>query len=310
MTKQQQTGKAFECALADALCASVMNSRLVHDTAYEITRRALDGMTAAERQMYVKAAVAAVKHIMELEPVLSGEDLITIGIQKDSIGQQGDVRDIITIRDNDGWKIGFSAKNNSAVVKNPRLSSSIDFGRNWVGIPCSQQYMDSVKVVFDRIRELMQSGVVNWRDVPNKNDSIYKPILDAFRRELRTLAEHDPHVPENLVRYVVGRHDFYKIMKRDQQHVVRIEGYNLNGTLNKGSVGGVKVKRLKMPARLREVVTKGRTRVLVSLDEGWEFSFRIHSAETKLIPSLKFDIQLVGAPILLYSNDRHWKDNV
>lgn len=32
------------------------------------------------------------------------------------------------------------------------------------------------------------------------------------------------------------------------------------------------------------------------LDNGWQFSFRIHNASTKAEASLKFDIQIIGMP--------------
>ena len=32
------------------------------------------------------------------------------------------------------------------------------------------------------------------------------------------------------------------------------------------------------------------------LDNGWQLSFRIHSASTKVEPSLKFDVQFIGMP--------------
>ncbi len=37
------------------------------------------------------------------------------------------------------------------------------------------------------------------------------------------------------------------------------------------------------------------------LDEGWQISFRIHNASTLIEPSLKFDIQLIGNPPVLFT---------
>ena len=42
------------------------------------------------------------------------------------------------------------------------------------------------------------------------------------------------------------------------------------------------------------------------MDNGWQISFRIHSASSKVEPSLKFDIQLVGQPIVLFIIDMPW----
>ena len=37
------------------------------------------------------------------------------------------------------------------------------------------------------------------------------------------------------------------------------------------------------------------------LDGGWEISFRIHSADDPIVPSLKFDVKLLGNPPILFS---------
>ena len=42
------------------------------------------------------------------------------------------------------------------------------------------------------------------------------------------------------------------------------------------------------------------------LDQGWQFSFRIHNAATDVEPSLKFDIQIIGMPTTIISIDCKW----
>ena len=37
------------------------------------------------------------------------------------------------------------------------------------------------------------------------------------------------------------------------------------------------------------------------LDEGWQISLRIHTAKDKIESSLKFDIQLIGNPPVLFT---------
>lgn len=41
---------------------------------------------------------------------------------------------------------------------------------------------------------------------------------------------------------------------------------------------------------------KSKTTVIMSFDNGWQFSFRIHNAKDTVEPSLKFDVQIVGMP--------------
>ncbi|CAN0052520.1 unnamed protein product, partial [Chrysoparadoxa australica] len=55
---------------------------------------------------------------------------------------------------------------------------------------------------------------------------------------------------------------------------------------------------------LIEVVYQGdsSTTLIVSLNEGWQISFRIHSAKSTVEPSLKFDINLISTPHRLFTN--------
>lgn len=43
------------------------------------------------------------------------------------------------------------------------------------------------------------------------------------------------------------------------------------------------------------------------LDRGWQFTFRIHNASSKVESSLKFDIQIIGMPTSIVSIDCKWK---
>ena len=44
----------------------------------------------------------------------------------------------------------------------------------------------------------------------------------------------------------------------------------------------------------------------IYLDEGWQFSFRIHNASTYVENSLKFDIQIVWMPTSIISIESKW----
>jgi len=88
---------------------------------------------------------------------------------------------------------------------------------------------------------------------------------------------------------------------------VEIQAYNLYGTLNlpfESVKPKAKIPKLKLPTRLIEIVYQDNstTTLLVSLNEGWQISFRIHNASSRVEPSLKFDINLVSAPHTLFTN--------
>jgi len=136
------------------------------------------------------------------------------------------------------------------------------------------------------------------------------PVLNAFRNELRILDNSNVGtVPAKLLSYLLGNEDFYKIIKRTRK--TEIYGFNLNGTLNKSSKHTkpiAKVTRLKLPTRIIDLAFKENSTdtLLLFCDEGWQISFRIHNASSRVEPSLKFDINLIGQPPALYSHHLNW----
>ncbi|AXI99868.1 HaeIII restriction endonuclease [Cyclonatronum proteinivorum] len=225
----------------------------------------------------------------------------------DQAGQTGDVRDVLIIRSLQKWEIGISAKNNHRAVKHSRLSLNIDFGEKWLGVPCSQNYFDEIKPIFDMLGNLKASDKsTKWTSIENMHQVVYIPILNAFRKELLRLDKENPNiVAENLVQYLIGNEDFYKVIKGNKK--VEIQAYNLSGTLNlqfENVKPKARIPKLKLPSRLIEIVYQDNstTTLLVSLNEGWQISFRIHNASSRVEPSLKFDINLVSAPHTLFTN--------
>ena len=129
-------------------------------------------------------------------------------------------------------------------------------------------------------------------------------MLYAFQTEICRLAHENSQVLQILIEYLVGKHDFYKIMKYDTY--TQMQGYNLHGTLGRLSKGikpQYKIHVLRIPTEIvKTSITRGTTLCMI-LDNGWELSFRIHSAKSRVESSLKFDIQLIGIPNTMY-NDR------
>ncbi|MDA3891279.1 MAG: HaeIII family restriction endonuclease [Salinivirgaceae bacterium] len=253
--------------------------------------------------------------MLNLSNSISPEDILQLEIVSDSEGQSGDVRDVLAIRLlQQKWEIGISAKNNHRAVKHCRLSQKIDFGEKWIGIPCSRDYFDEIEPIFDFLTNLKQKDKnTKWTSIPNMHDKIYVPLLNAFRKELLRLdKEHPLQIPQKLVEYLIGNKDFYKVMKG--RNTVQVQAYNLHGTLNqpfKDINPKAKIQKLKLPTRLIEVVYEGdsKTTLIVSLNEGWQISFRIHSASSRVEPSLKFDINLISAPYTLFNNHIFIGDN-
>ncbi len=94
-------------------------------------------------------------------------------------------------------------------------------------------------------------------------------------------------MPKKLLHYLLGYYDFYKVAKINGTAV--IQSFNIQGNLMWG-------RKLPMPTTIENNRSATKTTILYSFDKGWQVSFRIHNAESKITPSLKFDVQLVGLP--------------
>ncbi|MDD2589555.1 MAG: HaeIII family restriction endonuclease [Fermentimonas sp.] len=315
MAKQTTTGKAFEYALLKELYVKIISLdkkvEIINNDPYNSAKNCFESFSVKEKELYSSVSNKAVEFLIDIEPRLINEisdlDTLELEILSDSEGQSGDVRDVIAIRLSQKWEIGVSAKNNHRAVKHSRLSQNIDFGNKWVGIPCSDLYFDEIKPIFDFLSEIkFKDRSTKWTSISDMHNKIYVPLLNAFSRELIRLDHDNPtKIPHKLVEYLIGNKDFYKVIKG--RNKVEIQAYNLHGTLNQ-SIGNIRPKaripKLKLPSRLIDIVYKenSKTTLIVTLDEGWQISFRIHNASSRVEPSLKFDINLISAPHTLFTN--------
>lgn len=317
-------GKAYEyaclIALKDHLSGRTEGMVTVTDSEAYRTARAAFGRAESEglADNLVRAANAAARVILRLEPQLQyGDDALVLVIQTDAQGIAGDVRDVVCIRGANGWEIGISCKHNHHAVKHSRLSATIDFGAEWLGIPCSQEYFRTVVPIFNELRDMRTEALTQgtatplWNDIPNKAERYYMPILEAFLAEMRLLADGNPNVPSKLIEYMLGRYDFYKVITDDRKETTRVEAINIAGTLNRPANGHrsiVDVARLRLPTRFYHMgmVPGSDNKVEIVCDEGWTLTMRIHNASSRIEPSLKFDVQLVSLPASVHAQVEPW----
>lgn len=315
VSTQTINGKAFEFALLYEFLERLKektNVSVVESDPLKTARKHFLSFSEKEQGTFRLVASFAVNFLIDIEPRLSNgineNDLLQLEIVADKAGQTGDVRDVLAIRALQKWEIGVSAKNNHRAVKHSRLSNDIDFGQKWLGFSCSDVYFEEVKPIFDNLAQLRAASKAKqkWDTLGDYHTSIYVPILNAFRNELLRLDKENPgDVAEKLIQYLIGNQDFYKVIKGNNK--VEIQAYNLHGTLNLPFLSikpKYKIQKLKLPNRLIEVVYQenSQTTLLVTLNEGWQISFRIHNASSRIEPSLKFDINLVSAPHSLFTN--------
>lgn len=315
---QVKTGKAFEYALAKEYYSFLSSIGLavqyVEDEKYYTAKSYYESCSDKEKELYDLSAKASIPTLIKLEPGLctqrSEEDVLFIRLAGDSEGGAGDVRDVIFSRTQVGWETGFSAKNNNDAVKHSRLSLSIDFGEKWLGYKVSENYWSQIRPIFHKLDSYKKQGLL-WSELGmDKYKEIYVPLLKAFMAELTLLDRKYSDVPQKLVEYLIGEKPFYKIIKDDTDNVIIVKAFNINSGLNK-TVSGQKskfsTKGITLPSRIVEIdfMNKGDIKnentIDLILDGGWEISFRIHNASSKVEPSLKFDIRLLGNPPILFT---------
>lgn len=241
----------------------------------------------------------AVSHILEKERGrLSGAGLIAISA--DAKGAAGDVRDVSVCTATHTF--GVSCKNNSKAYKHSRISRKIDFVKKWHlnESGCSHEYLGKASPVFEELEKICaedkQSGRVSlWSERGQEFISAtYLSLITAFRDELLRIKlisrEAEGEMASAFAQYVVGKHDFYKLIVLPKQ--AEIEAYNFKASLS--------VSRMKLPTRLIDVSVRGNNTLVATFDRGYAFTLRIHSASSRVQSSLKFDIKADGTPSDLY----------
>lgn len=314
-SKQMTTGKAFEYALLfqfEEKLKNKTNIEVIKNSSFEIAKGCFENVSENEKSDYLLTASFAVNFLMDIEPRLvndiSEKDILQLEILSDQHGKDGDVRDVLAIRLLQKWEIGVSAKNNHQAVKHSRLSSNIDFGEKWLKMKSSEEYFKTIKPIFDSLEKIKRenNGKKKWSDLGDYHDSIYVPILNAFIKELKNIYKKDSiKVAQNLVKYLVGNKDFYKVIK--YKNSLQIQAYNLNGTLNlpfKNILPKYKTSKVPLPTEITDICFKkdSKTTVIITMNNDWALSFRIHNASSKVEPSLKFDVNLLKSPKKLFKN--------
>ncbi|MEI3395688.1 MAG: HaeIII family restriction endonuclease [Clostridia bacterium] len=308
-------GRAYEYICIETLNSEINKYRkaaIEESSTYEVAKECWNIVDKETKDIFKQSALTATFSIFELEPMITekGEDCLVLKMQKDSEGEIGDVRDIIIIRNAEKWEIGLSIKHNHFAVKHSRLGPKLDFGERWYGIKCSDEYWNEIIPIFDFINSKKELKL-KWSDLENKERDVYIPLLNAFMKEIKRNTDKHPELPKKLVEYLLGEFDFYKVISIDSKKITQIQTYNLRGTLNKPSKKE-KPKTIipiaKLPTRIVNIDFKPESKNTIELymNEGWQFSFRIHNASTYVENSLKFDIQIVGMPTSIISIDCKW----
>ncbi|XRD24515.1 HaeIII family restriction endonuclease [Lysinibacillus fusiformis] len=221
---------------------------------------------------------------------------------EDHAGKLGDVSDIKIEAYNQTTLdiINFSLKHNSTALKHSRLSGVPE----WLGIPTESDvyitYTEDLEKNWIKIQQDILEYQSKHNDIissfsdlnkiaPNykynysyeANYRIATSLFNAYKDE-RKMVEH-------LFKYLVGE-NYYKI--------------NLKSKLKKPKIEILRFLDVPLPSSYT-VSRNNKGYIILSFNNGWIISLRLHSAATKLSKSLKFDAKLTNtrnvlpAPIIL-----------
>jgi hypothetical protein len=292
MATQTINGKAFEWSVGCAITRLTGYTVITNESSIKnkecYKNKELSGKLKDEHN---RNAEAAIRHIIKKES-LSGSGYIKF--LSDAAGKAGDVRDIVII--NQDKEIGISCKTHHEAFKHSRLSKANNFIKRW-GLNengCSDVYFEEIEPIFNELREIKKTSnnQKKWSELSGVPERFYWPLLNAFGKEI--VKSDSQEMCNNFIKYIVGNKDFYKIMS--QKKLVKVQAFNLNGTLN--------ALQPKLPTRIEKITNKNSSEYskIIFFNKGWQFSFRIHSASSKVEPSLKFDITAISLSPDIYTH--------
>jgi hypothetical protein len=305
-TSQVDNGKAFEYTVAQAL-SEALDLPIIESPEFQNTKKCFERVSPKLQERFPIASTLAIQHIIEKESKnLTSKEPQAIWVASDSIGQKGDVRDVV-VKCKDS-EIGISCKTNHDDFKHSRLSGTANFVKKWGLDPegCSQEYWDVVKPLFAELKQIRKDSETKalWSDQKDVPSRFYWKVLDAFEAELLRLtapeAPRAAQVTKSLISYIIGIDDFYKVISRPDQ--VEIQGFNLNGTLA--------VSKTRYPEHVIGIdrLDGGQYSKTVRFNRGFTFNFRIHSASSRVEPSLKFAVSAISLPPAeIYTNHISFK---
>jgi hypothetical protein len=298
---QVKNGNAFEYACVVALDKVISNYQsvtVVRDQRMVDCQDSFNTFSVENRNIMIKAAKSGISTILDYEPYLleSNPNGVEIQLNPMRTGKKGDVRDILIAHRETNWEIGISAKHNHHAVKHQRLSPNIDFGQLWFNIDTPGVYFDSLNETWLYLREQKEYGTL-WSDIDKTK--IYRTVLESFCNALETMNRSNYFLAARFLEYLLGRHDFYKVivLTKEQQTIVR--PFNIHNTLHKKSINGINSRSkstMKLPKQILRIEMVDDANVIVYFDKGWTVKMRIHNASSVVEPSLKFDVQLEGVP--------------
>lgn len=296
---EERSGTAFEYALAVSL-EKTTSAKIASSPTIDRTKEKFSQLPSDKRSQITKCADRAAVYLLEVDSRLTSDTPMTIGFNSSRNAQVNhDVRDLIV--ESSAFTIGISCKVNNSDLRHSRLSGTADFVREWglASSGASRIYWEGVKPVFYQLRQMSSKGL-RWDDVypgdsklrnQKKMSGVVAPVLDCWEQELLLLIEKEQELAPRLTRYLLGSKSYWKVVARvpssaSARSSVSVQRFNLEGDMPG--------KLLAMPSKVLGCAIKigspARERI-VTCDNDFTFGFRLHTAESEVIPSLKFAVK-------------------
>lgn len=311
-SKQNESGRAFEYAVMWALLREFRRNHFKVDLhrgkAFQQARIAYGGTIDSTKEELKLAAVAGIETFCLLEPRLFDQNdkgkLTKMFLSEDAAGKKSDPRDIVVERDN--WHLGLSAKHESPWIKSPRLSNLASFGNDWIGVECTQIYKADIQAAFSPIQPHFDE---EWKGLPKPvKDALYKSVAKAFSDELIRLEQQfGSCVPENLMRFLLGNYDYYKLLRKGK--TTQLVPFNIHGSLSRKSKSGrpvTNIMQLPLPTRFLKIEQHSWNKLRLYFDAGWTIEMRVHNKDSRIKQSLAFETEVVGQPSALVTLLMPW----
>lgn len=288
--QEERSGSAFEYALIEAIGQQIGVAPLENAA---LERARLKYESSAHRTHLLRCAENAVQYIAQQDKRLNSTEPRTLFLNSSRVAQSAhDVRDIVL--QSRLVTIGFSCKVNNQDLRHSRLSTKLDFVREW-GINnngASPAYWKSVDPVFSRLQKLREQRldwITEYPTLAARRRFVLAPVLDAWALEMDRVAKSDKSTAEKLCRYVLGSKSYWKVISN--RHNVLVQNFNLEGDMPG--------KLLPMPSKVVEIMISDKSSVrerIVVCDGGYSFGFRLHTASSRIENSLKFAVKGLTLP--------------
>ena len=271
-----QIAKANRFAIAYQ-CANLFNSntQLVDNLEFQRAKSAFRLLSSEKQKALTKNAINCISVLKKYDGNLKSAKSVVI--QHDKAYRSNDPRDILV--ETEGGEIGITSRNSSDFLKCSKVSRNFDFGKIWYDKPCSSYYWQAVNPVFD---DLESRDKQFWKNIRNKHDDYYMPILRAFLDEVIRSAD-----ASKLFHYLLGGKDYYRIVS--ERRYLYITPHNINGRLNFGS-------KIHLPNRIAStyIDPKCKTRANIVFDNYWTITFQLCNPTALIQPWLMFNICILG----------------